>query len=475
MNRENVLQIHKASLNILEDIGIEFQDKEILDILSRNGVKIQNNRAYFTEYQVMENLSKAPNEFTLYARNKKYNMNININSVHYAPGYGCAKIREVDGCIRDGKLDDYIRFTKLVHVSDVFDINGGIIIQPNDIDANLSHLIMLYTSITKSDKCIMTIPGEYKKFKQSIDLVSIVVGGKDKLKEKPYMITLVSTLSPLKVDKNALETIKLSCEYKQPMVICPGPMAGATGPISLAGNMAMGNAEAIATIALTQIISPGTPIIYSMACTTTDMKTGNVSIGSPGFALQAAYTSNLAKLYNLPNRAGGGQCDANGITIQAGAETMMNMMATHQEKSNFIQHAAGILDSYSSISFEKFVADLEIINRLKYYYQDLEISDKTIPMKVIKDVALNNKSFLTGKHTAKRCRKDPWFPSIALRGKLKLNDTPENLMLESINKQINKLLDEYEKPEISFEIQSSLREYMLKVGVDKKVLDVIDL
>ena len=72
MNRENVLQIHKASLNILEDIGIEFQDKEILDILSRNGVKIQNNRAYFTEYQVMENLSKAPNEFTLYARNKKY-------------------------------------------------------------------------------------------------------------------------------------------------------------------------------------------------------------------------------------------------------------------------------------------------------------------------------------------------------------------------------------------------------------------
>ena len=62
MNRENVLQIH-------------------------------NNRAYFTEYQVMENLSKAPNEFTLYARNKKYNMNININSVHYAPGYGCAKIR----------------------------------------------------------------------------------------------------------------------------------------------------------------------------------------------------------------------------------------------------------------------------------------------------------------------------------------------------------------------------------------------
>ena len=96
-------------------------------------------------------------------------------------------------------------------------------------------------------------------------------------------------------------------------------------------------------------------------------------------------------------------------------------------------------------------------------------------MKVIKDVALNNKSFLTGKHTAKRCRKDPWFPSIALRGKLKLNDTPENLMLESINKQINKLLDEYEKPEISFEIQSSLREYMLKAGVDKNVLDVIDL
>ncbi|WP_455542338.1 trimethylamine methyltransferase family protein [Intestinibacter sp.] len=475
MNKEKVLQIHKASLEILENIGIEFQDKEILDILSSNGIKVENNRAYFTESQVMDNLNKAPNEFTLYARNEDYNMDININSTHYTPGYGCAKIREVDGSIRDGKLKDYIKFTKLVHSSDVFDINGGIVIQPNDIDAKLAHLIMLYTSIIKSDKCIMTVPGEYKKFKQSIDLVSIAVGGEEKLKEKPYMITLVSTLSPLKVDKNALETIKLSCEYRQPMVICPGPMAGATGPISPAGNMAMGNAEAIGTIALTQIISPGTPIIYSMACTTTDMKTGNVSIGSPGFALQAAYTSNLAKLYNLPNRAGGGQCDANGITIQAGAETMMNLMATHQEKSNFIQHATGILDSYSSMSFEKFVADLEIISRLKYYYQDLEISDKTIPMKVIEDVALNNKSFLTGKHTAKRCRKDPWFPSIALRGKLKLNDTPENLMLKSINKEMNRLLDSYQKPEISSEVESQLREYMLKAGVDEKVLNIIDL
>lgn len=467
-------ELHQASIDILKEIGIEFQDEEILKILSDNNIKVENNRVYFTEEEIKEYMSKAPSEFTIYGRNEKYNMNINVNSTHYTAGYGCAKIREANGHLRDAKLDDYLKFAELVHSSDDFQMNGGILVQPNDIDASVCHLIMMYSTMIKSDKCIMAIPGTHKAFSETLDLIAIGVGGYEKLKERPYMITLVSTLSPLKVDKNALETIKLNCKYRQPMIICPGPMAGATGPISPAGNMAMGNAECIATIALTQILSPGTPIVYSMACTTTDMKSGNVSIGSPGFGKQAAYTSNLAKIYNLPNRAGGGQCDANGITAQAGYETMMNLMASHQEKSNFIQHATGILDSYSSMSFEKFILDLEIISMIKYYYADLEISEKTIPMKVLKDVATNNQSFLTHKHTAKRCRKDPWFPTISQRGKLTLHDTPTNIMLEAIDKQMDKLLSAYEKPQMDEKTLEALNEYMLKAGVRQEILDKIN-
>lgn len=474
MYMSKVKELHQASIDILNEIGIEFQDEEILDVLKSNNIRVENNRAYFTEEEVNKYMSMAPSEFTIYGRNEKYNMHINVNSTHYTPGYGCAKIREVNGNLRDAKLDDYLKFAELVHSSEDFSINGGILVQPNDVDAHVCHLIMMYSTMVKSDKCIMAIPGTYKVFAETLDLIAIGVGGYEKLKERPYMITLVSTLSPLKVDKNALDTIKLNCKYKQPMVICPGPMAGATGPVSPAGNLAMGNAECIATIALTQILSPGTPVIYSMACTTTDMKSGNVSIGSPGFAKQAAYTSNLAKLYNLPNRAGGGQCDANGITAQAGYETMMNLMASHQEKSNFIQHATGILDSYSSMSFEKFILDLEIISMIKYYYEDLEISEKTIPMKVLKDVAMNNQSFLTHKHTAKRCRKDPWFPTISQRGKLTLHDTPNHIMLEAINKQMDKLLSQYEKPQMDEKTLEALNEYMIKAGVSKEILDKIN-
>ncbi|MGL5346614.1 MAG: trimethylamine methyltransferase family protein [Peptostreptococcaceae bacterium] len=473
MIKDNLKQIHDASMYILENIGMEFQDQEILEILSKKGIKVENGRAFFTEQQIIDNVKYAPEEFVIYSRNEKYNMRINTESIHYTPGYGCAKIREANGEIRDGKLKDLIKFTELVHSSDVFDINGGIVIQPNDIEADLSHLIMLYTTLVKSDKCIMTVPGTHKHFKESIDLVSIAVGGYDKLKEKPQMITLVSTLSPLKVDINALETIKLSCEFKQPMVICPGPMAGATGPISLAGNIAMGNAEAIATIALTQILRPGTPVIYGLACTTTDMKTGNVSLGSPGFPVQAAYGARLAKMYNLPNRTAGTQCDANGITMQAGYESMLTMNTAHQEKSNFIMHSAGILDSYSSMSFEKFVADLEIISMLKYYHKDLEINDKTLALDIIKEVA-DGGTFLTHKHTAKRCRKDPWMPTISLRGKLKLSDTPDNLMLASINEAMDKLLNNYKKPEMDETIESKLREYIKTAGVENSVIELID-
>jgi len=214
MNFENILKLHNASIELIEKVGIEYKDEEILATLKENGVKIENNRAYFTEEQIMKNLAKAPSQFTLYARNSIYNMEISIESIDYTPGYGCAKIREYDGNIRDAKLDDYLKFVELVHSSDIFRINGGILVQPNDIDANVSQAIMIYSTIKKSDKCILAIPGTKEAFGHVIDLVSTLFGGREELAKKPRMVTLISTLSPLKVDNNALECIKLSCKYK---------------------------------------------------------------------------------------------------------------------------------------------------------------------------------------------------------------------------------------------------------------------
>ncbi|WP_169832966.1 trimethylamine methyltransferase family protein [Geosporobacter ferrireducens] len=472
MVNEKIEVLHRASIDILSQIGIEFQHEETKKILLDAGIEVKNNRAYFTEEQINEYMSKAPKEFIVYARDEAFNMRLNTEELNFTPGYGCPKIMEVDGKIRNALFDDYLKFAELVHVSPAFKINGGILVQPNDIDAKLSAAAMVYTTMKRSSKCIMGVSGNQESTEHIMHLASILFGGREELKKKPRIITLISTLSPLKIDRNALETLYVCTQYNQPIAIAPGPMAGGTGPISPAGNIAMANAEILGTLVLTQILNPGNPVIYTFAATTMDMRTCNVSIGSPGFTLQAKYGARLAKKYGLPCRSGGGMTDANGITAQSGFESMMSLFEAYQEKANFVMHSAGILDSFSSMSYEKFVMDLEIIDRLKYYFKELEVNETTLALDAIKDV-VEGTTFIEHIHTVQRCRKDPWFPSISIRRRLMPGEDPNQVLYDSMHNRLEEMLRAYKKPEIDGSIEKQLDDYMLHLGMNKEIIGKI--
>ncbi len=469
---EKIEALHKASVQILSEVGIAFQHEEIRRILQDNGIEIRNERAYFTEAQISEYMAKAPNEFTVYARDEAYNMLLNTEEINFTPGYGCPKITEVDGRVRNALFDDYLKFTALVQVSPIFKINGGILVQPNDIDAKLSAPAMVYTTMKRSSKCIMGVSGDTESTEHIMDLASILFGGEEALKKKPRVITLISTLSPLRVDRHALETLHVCTKYNQPVAIAPGPMAGGTGPITLAGNIAMANAEILATTVLTQILNPGNPVIYTFAATTSDMRTCNISIGSPGFTLQAKYGARLAKKYGLPCRSGGGMTDANGVTAQSGLESMMSLFEAYQEKANFVMHSAGILDSFSTMSYEKFIMDLEIIDRLKYYFSELEVNESTLAIDAIKDV-VEGTTFIEHIHTLKRCRKDPWLPTVSIRRRLQPEENPNQALYDSMHNRLEEMLGSYQKPEMDQSIEWQLDDYMIGLGMDKGIIQKI--
>lgn len=470
MNKDNIVKIHAAGMEILETIGIEVQDDEILEILKSKGIRVENGRAFFTEEQINDALKSAPSEFTLYARNPKYNMIIGGDTVNYVSSAGATKIRNIDGSTRDTTLDDYLKFTQLIQSCDKFKIIGPTIVELNDIDPDLATPLMMYIFLTKSDKCIFVPTLDIDYLDKAIELMGIALGNKNKLKEQPMLITVLNTTSPLKICKNTLALLKRMGEYRQPVVVTPAPMAGSTGPITIAGNIAMTHAETMSTIAITQILNPGTPVVYGSCAMVADMSSLQASMGSPEFSIQASYAADLAELYHLPTRVSGNVPDANGLTIQAGYESMMSMYTAIKDKSNFIFHSAGALDGFSTISYEKFIADLEIISILEEYFKDIVVDDKTLALNVIKEV-VGGKTFLNHKHTVKRCRTGLWKPLISVREKGEITDTPENLLLKNINDKMDEYLDKYETPDINPEIEKGLREYMLNLGIDEETLN----
>ena len=476
MIREKELQaieeIHKASMKILSEIGIKFGLDEVNEIFKKHGFRQENGRTFFTEEQVMHALDTATKEFTMYGRDEQYSININTEEVNYTPGYGSPMITNADGTVRDAVFDDFLKMANLFHMEKSFNVNGGIIVQPSDIAAEISIPAMVYATIKRSSKVLFGIQGNQKDQENIFKLLEITFGGKEKLKEKYRYLVLSTPTSPLKMDREALYTLMKGCEYNQPIVVCSACMPGSTAPVTIAGAVAMCNAEELAGIVLTQLINPGNPVIYLFASYGSNVQTGNASIGTPELIKAGRYGSLLAKKYGLACRCGGGLSDAKGVTAQAGVETAMCLMHNAYYKGNLVQHSAGILDSFATMSYEKLMLDFEVIDRLANYMEDIEVNENTLALKTLKKVAETEGIFLNQKHTVKNCRK-AYIPQVSLRTSLPEGMDPNEQLYESMHKRMEKQLAAYVKPELDLEIEKQLDEFMLSIGMKQEDIDKI--
>lgn len=468
---DRIEKIYNHGVAILEKVGIKLNHLETLALLKENSVRVEADIAFFTREQIESWISKAPESFTLHAQNSLYNCVIGKDHRNLTAGYGCPTVYELDGTSRNAELADYIKMAKLVHQCDHFSINGGILAQPNDVPPELSHLVMVYAALIASDKCLMGIPGNEHQMTQIMEMAAIMFGGKEALKTVPRVLTMISTISPLLMDEMALSSIMVSARYNQPMIISPASTAGTTGPIDLAGNLALSTAEALAAIVIAQMFRPGVPVIFGLQCNIANLKTGNISIGSPAFSLQTKYVAALARMLKLPSRSGGATTDAVVVGPQSGYESMLALLNACTNSVNLIVHSAGILDSYAAISYEKFIIDLEIIDMVNYYLADFETNDTTLNLDLIREVGPGGQ-FLTSMDTMKKCRSHSWEPRVGVRGKIS-REKALDLYFKNVSFKLKQMIDDYQKPELSPDTMASLNEFMIHQGVSPNVLSAV--
>ncbi|WP_022664189.1 trimethylamine methyltransferase family protein [Desulfospira joergensenii] len=458
---------------ILAEVGIKILSKEYFDLLSDRGLTIKEGRIFFTKDEIQKYLAMAPGPFTLYGINPVHDMAVGRGLSQTAPGYGCSSVMDPWGETRDARFQDHLELVKLVHQSPCFAINGGILAQPSDIPAEFSHLAMHYASLVYSDKCIMGMPGTRDQMEEIMTLTALRLGGEEILKQSPRIITMISPISPLQMDRMGLNSIEIAARYHQPIMASPGVAAGTTGPVDLASNLAMATAEALCIIMIAQVFNPGTPAIFGLQCYGSDMKTGNISTGSPAYALQAKYCAALARHFNLPSRAGGAVNDARSLSAQAGYESMLSIFTAIQNNISIIVHSAGIMNNFAAMSFEKFIMDLEMIRMARFYMDDLDVNDEALNFELIREIGPGG-LFLTSMDTMKKCRTHAWNPDVALRGPLG-GLSPEDKLLDNIQKTREKMLAAYTPPEIDPEILDQMNRFMKEKGMDPSALPLENL
>ena len=459
---QDLTKIHDAALHILKNVGVRFDDDEAIDIFKKAGLKSDGNIVHFTEKLIDRALASAPSKFVLSARNAEKSVVIGEEGFGLAPGYGAALIIDPEGQQRQATLADYDDFCKLVQTSNVINVNGFLMVMPSDIPSETAYLDMLYSNILLCDKPFMGSPLSRSAASDCINLAGILWGGKDDLPDTPVSVSLITPLSPLQYTAEMAGSIIEFSGNNQACIFGILLMAGSSGPMSLAGMLVQQTAEILAGVTLTQLVRPGAPVIVGGTSAILDMRTGCLAMGAPEVARIAAATLQLAKFYNLPARSGCAVTDSCLPDAQAGIESALNLMVAIRNGSNFILHAAGILDSYNAMSFEKFIIDEEIGRMALEYLKPVEITDKSIDLDLIKEVGIGG-DYLSHPKTLEQCRSAFFMPNLVNRtGYAGWQENGSMRMDQKATDVLKDRLEAYEKPDIDPQIEKDLRAYIEK-------------
>jgi trimethylamine--corrinoid protein Co-methyltransferase len=406
--------IHAQTMRLLGDVGVVVPVDKALDQFKKHGFSVEGQRVYPDETRLMSAVSSAPAGFTIRARDPKRSVVVGDGRHVFVPGYGAPFIMEPDGTPRLGTLRDYENLTRLADASPHMDMSGHMLVEPSDVPPMLAYLFTLRASMVNSSKPFMGSVRGAQGARASVDMASILFGDRMSLSEHPVMISLINTLSPLSFSIESIEALMEHARWRQPLVVSSYANAGMSAPAAIAGTLAVANAEVLTGIALTQLISPGTPVVYGGTGSAADMRTGNVTTGNPEGAIFIVCTGQIARYYGLPSRTSGCVTDAHLPDAQAGLESMMSMLTSVQSGINFILHAGGILSSYLTMSYEKMMIDDEVCGMVRRFEEGFELGEDDFALDVIANVGPGD-SFLMEPHTVERCRTAFYLPRLANR------------------------------------------------------------
>ena len=259
LSEDAMAVIDRGWRRLVSEIGIEFLLPEAVDLLREAGQIVEDeNRVRFDPEFILEQVAKAPREFELQARNPANTAHIGGDHMVFAPVYGCPFIREGD-TRRDAKMADFENLVRLAQAFPELDSPGGTICEPEDRPLDSRHLDMVFALQTLSDKPYMGSVTSGPNAADTIKMGEILFGGREAIERAPVSISLINVNSPLRYDDRMLAAMFEYVKANQAVVITPFLLMGAMSPVSLPATLVQQVAEALAGIALAQLIRPGAP------------------------------------------------------------------------------------------------------------------------------------------------------------------------------------------------------------------------
>lgn len=366
LTEDQLQSLHDDSIRLLSEHGMRILNARALALFKKAGAIVDagSQMVRADESLIAEALKTAPRQFSLVPRNRQKPLSMGSNAINFGFVSGPPAVHCHLKGRRAGNMEDYRNLIRLAQHFNIVHMLGGQCCAPVELPANTRHLDVYEADLVLTDKSFLASAIGRGRIMDAINMVAIAKGmSPEEMKAEPAICSVVNVNSPRLLDDPLTEGLMAMAEFGQPVIATPFTLMGAMTPVTLSAAMVQQNAEALLTIALTQLVNPGAPVIYGAFTSNVDMKTGAPAFGTPENARANIIAGQLARRYGLPYRSS--NCNASNIVdAQAAYESAMSLWSAAMAHANFVLHGAGWLEGGLVASYEKVILDVEMMQNM---------------------------------------------------------------------------------------------------------------
>ncbi|MFC2016342.1 trimethylamine methyltransferase family protein [Chloroflexota bacterium] len=416
LTEESISRVHQTVMRIIEEVGFEVNSDIALGLFEGAGGQVdwERHRVHLPQDKVLELIRMAPPEIRLCGQDEKHDIFLGGKRVYAGTGGTALYIYEPDtDQKRPATLEDLRSIAKLVDQLDNIHL-FMLPTYPNELPVEQVDVNRFFAGLDNTTKHIMGGVYTLDGVKRVIQMAEMVAGSAEALRQRPLISMITCSISPLKIDGQYGDLVVAIAKSGIPLVCPAEPLCGATSPVTLAGNLVIQTVDSLMGVMLTQIVNPGTPVIFGSVATSTDLRDLKYLAGPIEMGLLNAAGAQMAQFYQLPFYATGGMTDSKVLDAQSGYESALTNLLCALAGANFIHDAAGLMEFALTVCYEKFVIDNEILGMVMRAVEGIRVDDDTLAYDLIKQVGPGG-NFVTAKHTRRFMRSEHYQPSLSDR------------------------------------------------------------
>lgn len=414
-----VMKVHVAALDVLENIGLADAIPSCLDVLLSKGCTVSaEGRLLFPRSLIEDTLAMAARNFVLHAQDPKYDMEPWGKKVYFGTAGAAVYIVDpITGEYRESTSQDAYDIARLVDTMEHIHFYQRTVV-PRDLpDPAEMDINTCYLSVSGTTKHVGTSWVHPDHLEASLKMLHHIAGGEDKWRARPFVSqSNCFVVPPLKFAADACRCLEVAVHGGMPVLLLSAGQAGATAPAALAGALVQEVAEVLAGLAYVNAIKPGHPAIFGLWPFVSDLRSGAMSGGSPEQAILSSACAQMAHFYDLTGGTSSGISDAKMPDAQAGAEKGYNHALVGNAGANLIYECAGMHGSLLGFSLEGVVLDNDIVGACQRTIKGIEVNDETLSVDVIRDAVIGGPGhYLGSKQTLTLMQTEYIYPEIGDR------------------------------------------------------------